>query len=217
MKLTVEAEAITLQPIEIFRQSHQLPDRFGIHLFYPGMGLNAGEGGRLWEARETLDEIESAVVAGVDVKRSVDRLPNLPDEAAQLLRAELLARVEAFDLNNSGIDVIEQLLQDRLRPVVYAAIQAHYQPGRPLPTLADLQAETLSQSAMLGAESRWESPNGKPWTIRILFGLNAPIGLRIEVTPEAEPVWVLDLAARHPAVPLVERISFAIGTKLGLN
>ncbi|MEM7800284.1 MAG: hypothetical protein AAF633_13905 [Chloroflexota bacterium] len=166
----------------------------------------------IWLDPEIQSELVSRLIRFTKVNRPVDSLPQLPDEIAQNLRSELLTHPDKYLVDRDGVDEVEQLLQDFLRPIIYAVIQAHYQSAVEKPDFTAV-IETLH------AETAWRTAPPKPINLgdqlaelSPIYTLAGPVGYELLI--DGVTRYVEDRCCQHPAIPTIEKLTLALGERL---
>lgn len=174
----------------------------------------------VWGDRTEMDQLVQRLLRFVNPKRPTATLPEVPDEISANLRSELTNQMERYGLTREGIDELEQLVQDFLRPIIYAVIQFRYQ------IRADLEQPRFQELIdTLHAETAWRQqppfdlPQGNAGdAIYLLHTLVGPVGYEVvldgEALGEETNRFVEDRSGQHPAVPFIEALALGLGDRL---
>lgn len=169
----------------------------------------------IWHDLETQERLVSRLLRFAKVNRSIDSLPQLPDEIAQNLRSDLLTHPDQYQMERDEVDEVEQLLQDFLRPIIYAVIQAHYQPVKEKPDFAAIIATLHAETAWRAAPPHIVELSGKELALSPIYTLAGPIGYEL-VSDGDEPLYIEDRSCQHPTIPMIEKLAVQLGEKLSL-
>lgn len=120
-------------------------------------------GRHLWMDKPRTEQIISRLMTSVPNVSTVDQLPNLPDQLAVLLRAEITGLTDFYELTPEEKDWIEQHLQNILRPVVYKIIERHFSQQNTA-SETEIAKQILAESAVMS----WQNANFDHWHIQVI-------------------------------------------------
>jgi len=176
MKLIIDSAEQTLIPIEQFRESHELPESFGITHFEPkdfeGLGSLDKAGAEMNQLRDNILKLIPKTIDIPQLMRFIDHL--------QLqFQTDLFAINDSISLKDVEVDFAVAGFGDVLRSMMYKMIPAKAN-KQDMPSFESIYAGWLNDSVRVSSQIHDYKHEDETWKIQVINHVYGRVGLRVE-------------------------------------
>ena len=214
MKLTLDGELRTLQPLADFVAEQGLPPVFGVPLFAAAPLPHS----QIWHTRTAdLEQIKRQMATQLPLRITMDNLTQVPQMMTMLLHSSLLGLGEQTDLTLEEVAFTADDFRNVLEPVAYKLVQLSYTNQhdkaavRQQFDMAAVYQEVLDSAIFINEETQQYEHRGAIWQVQCLSSVYGNIGL-VVTTAEGYKHYIEDRQHAFPGIPFVAELSQAIGT-----
>ena len=211
-QIKINYQPYELIPINIFRQTWQLPQNFGIKLFEPKDDVDLGS---LDNSGQALNIIRDNVMAVIPNIIKQDKLMDYAEMLTQTFEYELIAVNETIGLKPVEVDFATAGFGDVIRAVVYKLVQLfHMYVNAPAKIEAEFNFMEIywtwvDDSTRLGGNIYPYSTSEHEFEVRVIYNIYGRIGLEVVVNEEV--FYVYDPILSCPASNYMLTLSEAVG------
>lgn len=177
MKLIIDDTEQTLIAIKDFRETHKLPDTFGIEQFEPKdfEGLAS-----LDKAGSEMNQLRENILNLIPKTIDVPRLMTFIDHLQLQFQTDLFAINDAISLKDVEVDFAVAGFGDVLRSMMYKMIPAKAnQQG--MPTFESIYTTWLNDSVRVSSHVHDYQHHATSWKIQVINHVYGRAGLRVEM------------------------------------
>ncbi len=155
----------------------------------------------IWSDPTFAQPLAAKLVGSIAPNLPLEQYPTLPDQLAILLRNELTLASDRFEMSAEEKDLCEQRLQNVLRPIVYAVVQAKLE-------AADGQADLLTLEHILSETvgEGWQTITLGEWSVQELESALGLTGYRFTQADKIVVGQILFNSETRCYIEIAERV-----------
>ena len=215
MQLLINHQLQQLIPIQIFRQTWHLPDKFGLPFFEPEDRQDLGN---MEQAGPALNELKDMVLQALPNKTGLDELFAEVSRLAAYFQFALETVNPQIGLRQPEIDFARSGFEDILQGAVDQLVRLGHT-HRTQPELIDQQFDYdeiyqtwLNDATRVATETKQFEHNGQTFIVHIVYNPYGRIGLEVQVN--GEMYYVADPRLACPAASFMKTLCQAVAQQL---
>lgn len=205
MKFTIEGKERSFIPLKQFRETHHLPESFGVPYFEPKdfTGLAAID-----RAGQELNHLKKTILNTIPVQLNYHSLMPFYDHLQRRFEELMYQINHAVGLKPEEVEFAVSGFGDMNQIFAYALIHA-YHTHQAAPDFKTLYQGWVSDSIRVNTENHAYSHEGQLWQIRVISHIYGRIGLQVQTASGTD--YVQDTRLACPAegymLNLLEEVS----------